>query len=134
MGMSSVLEPSMPRLVIGFFGVLVALWTLLCLGLLAAFGFGSEMMRVVTEWLVGTDAEGAFGFLEAAGASAVFVVWLIGTGALGFVGWMMARATREGVVVYTATYGRRSWDDPPMKDVTPPRDARDRHPPGLPRR
>ncbi len=123
----------MPRLVVGFFGALVALWTLLCLGLFAAFGFGSEMMRVVTEWLVGTGADGPFGFLWAAGASAVFLIWLIGASALGFVGWMMARATREGVVVYTTSHRRRDWDAPPMKDVTPPRNERDRGPEGLPR-
>ena len=116
----------MPRFVIGFFGVLIALWSLLCLGLFAAFGFGSEMMRQVTEWLTGATADGPFGFLAAAGASAAFLIWLIGTSALGFVAWMMARATREGVVIYT-TGRRHAWGDPPMKDVTPPRE--DRHDP-----
>src|SRR5262249_13306351 len=97
MGMSLVLEPAM-RLVIGFFGVLIALWTLLCLGLFAAFGIGAGMMQALVELIFGASPEGAIGLLNATGGALAFVVWAVGTTMLGFVGWMMARAARGGVV------------------------------------
>ena len=116
----------MRRLVIGFFGVLIALWTLLCLGLFAAFGIGTGMMQVIADLVFGANPEGAIGLLTAAGGALAFVIWLIGTTALVVVGWMMARASRDGVVVYTTTTGgsRHQWGERPMKDVTPPPDGR----------
>ena len=117
----------MHRLVIGFFGVLVALWTLLCLGLFAAFGIGTGMMHVLAEVIFGANPEGAIGLLNAAGGALAFLVWAVGTAMLGFVGWTMARASRNGVVIYSVGGARPgSWGERPMKDVTPPREnARD---------
>jgi len=119
----------MRRLVIGFFGVLIALWTLLCLGLFAAFGIGTGMMHMLAELIFGANPEGAIGFLNAAGGALAFLVWAIGTAMLGFVGWTMARASRNGVVIYSVGGARpeayHHWGEQPMKDVTPPRD--DRH-------
>jgi hypothetical protein len=128
----------MPRAVIAVFSVLAAFWTLLCLGLFAAFGIGSGLVGVVALLLFRTNAEAATDTLTALGGVVAFAVWLVGVATLFFVGRAMHRSARARVIVITTTGApdprwAESWPpDPfgerPMKDVTPPRASGDDRP------
>lgn len=137
--MTSAPAPALPRFVVGLFAALIALWSLFCLGLYAAVGFSSEMMRAVVSWfgaLPGLDWLVAV--LAAAGGTIVFLAWFFGTVVLAGLAWMAHRAGSGTVFVYSQTR-HDAWRegpgwDRPMKDVTPPRDGADparRDPPPL---
>ncbi|MBL8835076.1 MAG: hypothetical protein JNL66_02480 [Alphaproteobacteria bacterium] len=128
--MTTAPAPTLPRFVVGFFVLLIGFWSLLCLGLYAAVGFSSEMMRAVVSWFGAVPGlDWLVAVLAAAGGTIVFLAWFFGTAVLAFLAWMLHRAGSGTVYVYsTRTHAEGayregpSWDRP-MKDVTPPRDG-----------
>ena len=131
-------SPSPSRAPTVLFAVLIALWTLFCLGLYAAVGFSSDMLRIVFSWFGAVPAlEALVALLHAAGGTIVFIGWFFGTALLGFFAWLAQRGANGTVFVFRQRmeggFARQpggGWDRP-MKDVTPPRDQ---PPDGGPRR
>ena len=101
--MTSAPAPTLPRFVVGVFVLLIAFWSLLCLGLYAAVGFSSEMMRAVVSWFGAVPGlDWLVAVLAAAGGTIVFLAWFFGTAVLAFLAWLAHRSGSATVFVYSS--------------------------------
>jgi hypothetical protein len=121
----------MSRAIFVFTIIAVALWTLLSVGAWAAVSLGGDLIHGQIDWLFAGDpsivpaASWLFRTLQGIGIGAIAVVWLLGTLALWAIGSLLRRVAR-GLETGLSTIpeweeARRRDEQPPMKDITPPR-------------
>jgi hypothetical protein len=112
------------------FGIIL-LWSLLSLGAWAVFSLGGDLVFRQFDWMFGGNpdvvpvAGAIFRFFQTLGIGLVFVVWALGSLAVWLVGTLMRRLVESMTVIQVR---ERAWSDTyeqrPMKDVTPPHPSR----------
>jgi hypothetical protein len=114
------------RMLMGFSLASIAIWSVFCLGLWASFAYGTDLLH----WLLFGSSEGAsapggaFGLFQGIGGFLIFLFWGVGAAVMG-AAMLIFRKLQDGPVIVVRTFEGRTlggWGDPPMRDVTPPRD------------
>jgi hypothetical protein len=117
---------------IGYFTFgIILLWSLLSLGAWAVFSLGGDLVYRQFDWMFGGNpdvvpvAGAIFRFFQTLGIGLVFMVWALGSLAVWLVGTLMRRLVENMAVIQVReTVWSDSYEERPMKDVTPPRPSR----------
>jgi hypothetical protein len=112
------------RIFTGFAWAGFLFWTLICLGFWGAVSLGGDLLG----WIAGAVLDPAAGgiaatvlrFLEAFGTALIAWIWLAGTVLIAVAGLVLRRAAANATVVQMSTVRTARWQEPEMKDVTPP--------------
>ncbi len=112
------------RVFTGFAWAGFLFWTLICLGFWAVVALGGDLLV----WLAGAALDPAAGgavtsvlrFLEAFGTALIAWIWFAGSVLITLAGMVLRRAAANATVVHMSTVRTTGWQEPEMKDVTPP--------------
>ncbi len=112
------------RVFTGFAWAGFLFWSLICLGFWGAVSLGGDVLRWIAEAILDPAAGGAvttgLRFLEAFGTALIAWVWIAGTVLIAVAGLVLRRAAANATVVHMSTMRTTQWQEPEMKDVTPP--------------